>query len=263
MGKLFGPVEAFLLNVTASVSQSPIFVLGNQRSGTSIIASLLGIATRLSTQIDLKGICGPTQVRLTNGQLSFHSFVNRNRRDFSRQIIKEPSLTLFYDAIVDRFPSARFIFVARHPVQNSRSILDRLGIPGNLDDIFVPDWPEVTVDWERILNCTWLGLPTGSYIEMLAHRWEHLAGVYLNNADDMTLIRYEDFVRDKEQSIHNLASRLDLQLKCGISEHKDTQYQKKGNSSVEPLDFFGHRNLSKIIDICRPNMSRLEYTNGQ
>ncbi len=39
-------------NMTARVNQTPIFVLGNQKSGTSAIAALLGAATSLLEERD-------------------------------------------------------------------------------------------------------------------------------------------------------------------------------------------------------------------
>ncbi|NEP45581.1 MAG: hypothetical protein F6K35_42755, partial [Okeania sp. SIO2H7] len=118
---------------TAKINPQPILVLGNQKSGTSAIAALLAEMTDLSVTIDLrKEIPNPTYDKIIKGELTFSEFVQLNKLDFSRDIVKEPNLTLLDRELAEYFPNSDFVFVIRDPRDNIRSILNRLQLPGNL-----------------------------------------------------------------------------------------------------------------------------------
>ncbi len=244
---------------TARVNPNPILVLGNQKSGTSAIAALLAEMTGLSVSIDLrKEIENPTYHKVKQGELSFAEFVKLHKLDFSRAIVKEPNLTLFYEELVEYFPQSQFLFVIRDPRDNIRSILNRLKIPGNLSG-FRPEYQgEMTPAWDLILDNSWLGL-NGDYIEMLAQRWNLMADVFLNHSEQMILSRYEVFVQDKVGEIARLAKSLNLPQVNDIAAKVDIQFQPRGNKNVKWLDFFGEENLSKIDRICQEKMKQLDY----
>ncbi len=75
----------------------------------------------------------------------------------------------------------------------------------------------------------------------------------------MILIRYEDFIKDKEKEIYHLADRLDLDLRHDISHKVNIQYQSKGRSDVTPVAFFGEKNLRRIETVCHVQMERFGY----
>jgi hypothetical protein len=240
----------------------PIFVLGNQKSGTSVIAGLLAEVGGLSASIDLRGIYEPIQSRLHSGELPFDQFVRRNRLDFSRAIIKEPSLTLLVDQLDRHFAGARYVFVVRDPRQNIRSILNRLDIPGNLEKFDeeaaaqrVTNW----ANWQRIIDGRWLGIPYDDYIGALAGRWNMMTDILERNRHRFFLMRYEDFLIDKKSAIIALSRTLDIAERCDIAASVNRQYQRPGDASVTPLQFFGERNLERINRICKRNMERLGY----
>jgi hypothetical protein len=244
---------------TARVNQNPILVLGNQKSGTSAIAALLAEMTGLSVSIDLrKEIENPTYHKVKQGELSFAEFVKLHKLDFSRAIVKEPNLTLFYEELVDYFPQCQFVIVIRDPRDNIRSILNRLKIPGNLERLSTEYQEEMTPAWDLILDNSWLGL-NGDYIEMLAQRWNLMTDVFLNHSEQMILSRYEVFVQDKVGEIARLAKSLNLPQVNDIAAKVDIQFQPRGNKNVKWLDFFGAENLSKIESICQEKMKQLDY----
>lgn len=246
--------------INARISPNPVIVLGNQKSGTSAIAALLSEMTGLSVSIDLrKEVDSPTYQKVKKGELSFAEFVRVNKLDFSREIVKEPNLTLFYKELIEYFPRSQFIFVIRDPRDNIRSILNRLKIPGNLSSLSPEYRGEMTPAWDLIVDSQWLGVKGDNYIEMLADRWNLMTDVFLTNRQQMILSRYEVFVKDKVAEIERLAQYLNLPQVNDISEKVDIQFQPKGNNKVKWEDFFGAENLTKIEQICAKKMSEVDY----
>jgi hypothetical protein len=237
-----------------------LIVLGNQKSGTSAIAALLAAHTGLSATLDLRGLFKDMELRLHAGDITFEEFVRRNKYDFARDIIKEPSLTLLYPKLRPLFPRAQFLMIVRDPRDNIRSILNRLNIDGNLRDVD----PRVVsslrpADWQLVIDGQWLGLH-GTYIEMLAERWNRCVDVYQEHSGEMALIRYEDFRGDKAGAIEGLASRFGLPQVRSISSAVDVQYNRRGKDRHMPWEqFFGPGNLRRIEEICAERMQELAY----
>ncbi len=256
-------VKRARLNKTSSIHESPIFVIGNQKSGTSAIGALLADLADKTVAIDLPDICEPTQIKLHNHELSFPDFVERNKYDFSKEVIKEPSLTFLYEDIIKYFPNSKFVFIVRDPRDNIRSILNRVKINGDLTRIDDPDsqkkLAQAPKDWERVIDSRWMGIQGENYIEWMAHRWNYAIDIYNKHKDNMLLIRYEDFVKDKEGEIEKLARQLDLVPTNDISSKVDIQYQPAGNKKVSKMDFFGENNLRKIETICETRMKEFGY----
>ncbi|MBN1239849.1 MAG: hypothetical protein JXB36_15210, partial [Gammaproteobacteria bacterium] len=113
--------------IGAAVNDHPIFILGMQKAGTSAVAHLLGERTASTTTVDFfDEVYDPVYPRLVRGEISTREYVLRNRLDFSRDIIKEPNLTLLYRQLLEHFPAARFVFVVRDPRDNIRSLLNHV-----------------------------------------------------------------------------------------------------------------------------------------
>ncbi|MFC4558007.1 sulfotransferase domain-containing protein [Virgibacillus kekensis] len=255
-------IKRYRLNQKYDINLSPIFVLGNQKSGTSAIGALLAEIADKTVTIDLLGIYEPTQSKLHQGQISFKEFVERNKYDFSREVIKEPSLTFLYDEIKSYFNSPKNVFIIRNPYDNIRSILNRVDIPGNVDNIsadYKEKWNHANENWKKVIDSRWLGINGENYIEWMSYRWLRCIEIYEQNKDDFILIKYEDFKRDKVNSIKQLAKELNLPIVNDISDKVDIQYQPAGNRSVNKLDFFGERNIERINNICEEKMKEYDY----
>jgi len=158
----------------------PVFVLGNQKSGTTAIAALLGLATGEPATLDLRRETRHDFYRrITSGEVHFDRLVRRNALDFSRRIVKEPNLTLFYPQLRRRFPAARFAFVLRDPRDNIRSILDRVELPGDLQRLEPGRLAHVDPGFALVMDGTWCGITSGGhYVDKLAARWNACLDVY-------------------------------------------------------------------------------------
>ena len=67
-------------NLKATVNARPIFILGNQKSGTTAIAALLAKITGLSVALDLrKEVHRPIIQKVKKGDVSFEAFVKRSK----------------------------------------------------------------------------------------------------------------------------------------------------------------------------------------
>lgn len=248
-----------LLGRFVEPSREPVFVVGNQRSGTSVIAQLMGEMAGLSTAIDLYDeMIRPSYHEVLAGTLDIASFVEKNRLDFSRDLIKEPNLTFLYDELARFFPRAQTVFVVRDPRDNIRSILNRLQVPGDLPDLD-HHAAAVTPAWRMILDSAGVALPDGNYIARLAHRWTRMAQVYRDHGESMVLIRYEDFVRDKEASLRRLVRQVGRAPAHDVTARLDVQFQRPGDRGVPLQEFFGQQNLATIESVCASEMRFFGY----
>jgi hypothetical protein len=255
-------IKTTLMTLGASVHPHPLIVLGNQKSGTTAIAALLAQMVDLPVSLDLKKeIRNPTIDHVRRGDMTFEQFIHRNRLDFSRDIIKEPNLTIFYDELAARFPDSKFVMVIRDPRENLRSILQRLDLRGDLDALSKEQMNGLPTAWRLVIDGNWLGLDGDTYIDMLAARWNHTTDLYLRHSERTTLVRFEDFLEDKVGVIRQLAGSVGLTEHCDITSRVDTPFQPPGDRNVKWSDFFGS-NLSRIEKICAEHMKRFDYTPG-
>jgi len=242
------------------VNPRPIFILGNQKSGTTVIAALLSEYAGRSLTSDLvKEMKRPLLNRVHQGEMSFHQFIQLNKLDFSRSIIKEPALTLFYDELAEVCSGAKFVFVVRDPRENIRSLLQRLKLPGNLADLGDREMAGISPAWRLIINGEWFDIQGQNYIEMLASRWLAMTSVMLEHKDRIVTVKFEEFLQDKQAAIVSLAGCLDLKKVRDISGRLDVQYQPAGDRTVSWQEFFGSDNLERIDRICRPSLKALGY----
>jgi len=247
---------------TASVNENPIFVFGNQKSGTSAIAALLGEATGLSYTIDILCLYDGLEERLLRNECSFNEVIDKTRYYFSQDIIKDPGFTFFYEELAHRFPNSKKVFVLRDPRQNIRSILNRLDIPGNLIDLSPEHWQKIKhsfPSWYPVIEGGIAGHKGENYIATLALRCQRIFKLYRQHQTEVVTIKYEDFNQDKVQQIANLARQLGLEINHNIDRIKDVQFQPKGNIELSLEDFFGLANLKRIQEICREDMVALGY----
>lgn len=247
-------------NQLATPHAAPLFVLGNQKSGTSAIAALLGARTGQPTTVDLRREVGRQYYkRIVSGECDFESLVRRNRLDFSRPIVKEPNLTLFHAALEALYPEARFLFVVRGPHQNLRSILDRLSIAGNLPRLESHHMGDVDPGFELVLDGRWAGIDGGDhYIDRLCARWNACADVYLERSEAMHLVRYEDFQQDKVGCLDRIAAHFGFDARRDIDALVDRPFQRVGRPNVDLRVFFGE-NYARIDRLCADRMARFDY----
>ena len=242
---------------------APAFVLGNQKSGTTAVAALLADLTGASVAQDLiREVVWPSYDRVRSGRLTIDALVRRNRLAFSRDIVKEPHLTPFHDQLRARFPASRAALVVRDPRDNIRSILDRLGVPGDRVEEAAEHRHRNDRGWRLVLDGSWLGIDAPTILEHLAERWNLCADVHLDHPDDVVLVRYEDVVEDPTAASTALAASLGLPLRRSEVSGRSTRraHQPRGaNRGRAAEDFFGEVNLRTIERVCGPRMARLGY----
>lgn len=244
----------------ATVTRNPVLVLGNQKSGTTVIAAALAHCANLTVTLDIRDLDASLLAGLYDGSVSTSRFVNRYRRSFSRTVIKEPGLTFAYEKLQRDFPNATFVLIVRDPRDNIRSVLDRLDLPGNASSLPPGTLNNLNPIWRQVLENRVLGIEADHYVEALAHRWNRATNVYLQHPDRIHLVRYEEFCRNEATYIQSLARRLDLPVNQSPTSIVETQHQPAGNRNVSWKDFFGPRNLSRIERICSENMTTLGYS---
>ena len=191
--------------------------------------------------------------------MSFAKLVAHNKVDFARPIIKENHFSTMPQQVVDYFPLSPVIMVVREPRDNIRSLLNRLGVPGDLDHIPPAMWRTVPSVWRLVLDGRWLGLAYDSYIEQLALRWNLIVDHYLANRERWVLQRYEDFQSDKLGQLTELAHAVELKPVCDISDRLTFPFQPAGDRSVAWEDFYGEDNLATIERVCGSRMAQLGY----
>ena len=246
-----------LLNPFIRLSDAPIIVLGNQKSGTSAIAHLLADYGSLSKTIDIPPLWPPVGVEIMQGKKGLDAIVRQYRVYFSADLIKEPMLTFFADQLLTEFPHARYVFVVRNPYDNIYSLLASRGIPGHLSELsgeYLPTKPQHKI----IVDASVWGGEAENYVGVLAHRWNTAVNTYLNANNQMILARYEDFCQDKVGFISELGNQLNIRQKQDIADKVDIQYQPSEKRGKTREEFFGD-NLSHIRRICRSHMIELCY----
>lgn len=227
----------------------PVVVLGNQKSGTTAVARLLSSATGATYSHDMFYRRGwfDAVADLHRGRLPIDDLVGRHRWEFGRDIVKDPDLSFHVAAIREALPGARLVFVVRDPRGNIRSILNRLRVAGTDTDAQAAEVLERhNAIWRSVVDPSPLGLPGGSFVDVLAQRWTRAAEEYLAACQHVRLLRYEDFVRDKRGAIEELAGDVGLRVTHDVSGETDVQYQPAGDNSSGFADYFGAERLAAI-----------------
>jgi hypothetical protein len=252
----------FLRQVTGrlvSVSSTPTFVLGNQKSGTTVIAAALARAANQSVTLDLRDLTEEMLTGVYDGTIPLSAFINRYRLSFSRQVIKEPNLTFLYSRLAEHFPEATFLLIVRDPRDNLRSFLEGFHLPGDLKSLGPEHRNRLNPVWQAIVFNEGLPIEGDSYIHGLAKRWNAAADVHLENQTDVHLLRYEDFCANKVPVIKSTVRRLGLSCQNDPDDIVQQQYQGRGTRDVDLLNFFGERNLALINQQCGEHMQALGY----
>lgn len=265
LGNIFKKIKKGVQSQLSTINDKPVFVLGNQKSGTTAIAVLL--ARYADMTVDWDPIFGEI-ADIYRGKITLDTFVKKNKLIFSKDVIKDPNFTFIYCKLLKRFPEARFVMVMRDPRDNIRSILDRFDFPGNEPQLtfskYIHSFSEYNGNydaWRFIFDGSWMGLKGKNYIDMLAARWQKAASIYLNNKNRIELIKYENFVDNKERTIAKLAESLGLPKKKSISQKVHQQFQPRGHRrNMKWIEFFGSHNLNLIESRCVNAMKELGYT---
>ena len=242
----------------------PVYVLGNQKSGTTVIAALLAASAGRKATLDILYRLENARVweDFLAGDAGLDRVMRESPRDFCNGVIKDPDFTFRYPHIRELIPNARFAFVVRDPRDNVRSILNRLRLPGTVMDRNDPEVVEAfeaNTGWRHVLDGRLPPTLRPTIVRTLAARWQTAAEVYLAAPGDFELLRYEDFRKDKSGTISELARALGLPGGRDVSHLVDRQFQPRGDNSSSWEDYFGEENLAGIVSEAAEGMSELGY----
>jgi len=241
-----------------------VVVLGHQKGGTTAIARLLGSMCDMPVSVDPfyavdRGRARAVD-RIFRGELALSKVARRHPSLFWQPIVKEPDFTFLWREVIDLYPQARFVYVARDPLDSIRSILKRLDLPGNPSPGPLPRMRNPTRHWELILSGRLPEVVGDDYVDRLARRWQLAVDTYTEHRDQIVLVRYEDFLSDKVAELARLARDLELAVKRDVSAEVDVSYQHPGDSEVDLLEFFGPQRIEHIATLCARGMQSLGYS---
>jgi hypothetical protein len=240
-----------------------VVVLGHQKGGTTAIAKLLGRMCQMPVSVDPfyevdRGRAKAVE-SVFRGEVQLSAVARRHPTLFWQPIVKDADFTFLWTQVAGLYPEARFVYVARHPVDTIRSVLNRLGLPGDPSPGVLPPMRNPTRHWELILAGSLPRVPGDDYVEKLAHRWQLAADTYATHRNRMLLVRYEDFLRDKVSELTQVAGSLGLVAERDVFAEVDVPYQPPGNDKTSPLGFFGSRRIDRIVGICARGMQQMGY----
>lgn len=265
--KRFGrKIQKCILDVVCSIEKDPLIVLGNQKSGTTAIAALIGKASGRSIVLDFFFRVPRSGRKIIEGTSTLNEFISHNKSFFSKKIIKDPDLTFLLPEVLNVYPQSKIVFILRDPIANVRSILNRLGLSGTIETLSeeernqmeqrLPEWYDA-VDGKRF------GHGDSNPVLSLLKRAIKSHEICAANQERFTVVCYEDFLSDKKNYIEGLCQKLDIEVLQDVRKYVDVQYQPKGKRSGTLADFFGAKNWERMQQLLsQPEIQQCLEKNG-
>lgn len=227
-----------------------VVILGHQRSGTSVVARLLSIAAGIRLLDDPPWTYSRHIRPILGDELQINAYLKKHSDDFKASILKAPSLTPVATYIEHVFPNTAFVVVVREPKDNIAAVLEwrRHRDPTAVDDF-----------WDQ----SWLGIRETTKAKLLAQRWNMFFD-FTKQLSKPLWFSYDQFFRNKSQSISHLCNQLGLEIQGDVAPAQDRQFKKNfGDRSIKGAQRW-QRDLSahdaKLVDrICGSRFSELEH----
>lgn len=256
---MFRKVISEIVSAFNSASKVKVVFIGNQKSGTTAISSLFAKCAGMSHMSDSPLFWEPNFTKLYESKITIKRILDENRKLLRKEVLKEPNFLFFIDDLIEALPTnTKYVYIIRDPRNNIRSLLNRIKVPGNLENS--ESFIHRIDQHERILfDKTLFRYRSDHYVDMLAERWNIAYNNYYNRSSFFHLVKYEDFIQDKNNFIHNLVIQLGFKPKFNITSIIDLQFQPKGDNSASWQDFYGEKTLARIENICRKGMLDLRY----
>lgn len=253
IGKVYRPTIEVIKNLLSKPNKEACLILGFPKSGTTAIAALLAERSDRSVTMDTKYLWEPYLSKLRNEEISLKRHIYTKCYPFSKDIIKEPSLSYFIDELPGIFTMDKYILVIRNPFDAIRSVLNRLNLSGDAQNI---ELELVPYSWRSMFRND----KSSNYISAIATRWISIyRKLQVFEKENCIIVRYEDFLKDKEGYICDLATKLGFVGKNEISHLVNHQFQSKGDRDVNLLEFYGQENFKLIEEICGELMNSYDY----
>lgn len=162
--------------------------------------------------------------------------------------------------IFSKFPESKFILIIRDSRDNIRSILDKINIPGNKETN--PNMlKRLKPGWKQIFEPELFHWDCKRYIDVLCYRWNYAASISDKyKSQNIIIVKYEDFNKDKIVFIKNLANHLEEKGHGDIYQFINVPFQPRGeNKHISWQEFYGEKNLHRIESLCRDIMKNYGY----
>lgn len=234
-----GKLYRILRNYLYRPNPNATLLFGLHKSGTSAAIKLIAFRAGISFFDDFPYRLGDWD-DVMKGNLKLISYVNKHSYAFSRELIRYPIEPKAIDLATSFFKMNKYIVTVRNPIDNIKSILSRLKIRGDLNELNVSKL-DCHSNWLKMLS------KRDNYIDSLIQCWlEAYDQLEWINSNHCVLFKYEDFVKDKKGYITDKVIELGYKPKKSIDHFVEIQYQPKG-TNVSNREFFGRKNLEKII----------------
>lgn len=249
--KIAGKSYRKIKNVIYKPNPNAILLFGLNKSGTSATINLIAHSANISILDDFPYKLGDWD-DVVYGKENFIKYLNKHGYAFSKDLIRFPMNQQAIDFASSYFLMNKYIVTIRNPIDNIKSILSRLKLPGDLESLDVSKL-NYHSNWIKMLN------RKPHYIDSLIDCWNEAYSINeIINCPNAVIFKYEDFIDDKETYISQKVHELDLKPKNSIKEFVNVQYQPKGTGQNN-LEFFGERNLSKIVNQTKPIAKNFGY----
>jgi len=249
----------FLSVFNHHVAHDPLLITGSPKSGTSVIAAAYAEMVNQSLTLDLRCILEPNLSLLLSGRMKFNQLVERYSYEFRSDVIKEPWLSCLLPDVLDTYPDSFVVFIVRHPIQNVRSILERLGLKPLNGHTSISSLPWMSSDWLSVLKGG--AVKTDDYVRNLALRWvEMVNNFHQIGTERKMIIRYEDFIANKLNVLKKINDKINNSIWTENIRASKVQYGFCGKYRENPYDLLGFDNAMKIYEITRGEMQQFDYT---
>ena len=230
-----------------------ILLFGMDRSGLTVAFNLIASRAGLTFPDDFTSHLRGWE-NVLKGNYDFFDYLKKNSYAFSKAIIRFEMDSESVKFARSFFKMEKYIITIRNPIDNIKSILLRLKIPGNLESLDVN-----SLNFHR----EWMNMFTKSenYIESLIVSWKELYDQpELINSHQSIIFKYEDFLKDRESYVTSKVIELGLKPVKSIDRLINIRYQPIGNQ-ISNLEFFGNKNLERIYSATYDIAEKFGYFN--
>lgn len=239
----------FVTQPILSPSKRQSWVFGLPKSGTTVFAKAISVKANQSILLDTPLLWGTSMAPLTKEEVTL--IRERHPVTFSTRIVKEPNATMYPEAVLNAVPDSKHLLLVRAPVDNIRSHLDRVRIPGNATSI---EGLEIPPAYKRFFERN-SDLPPAL---ALARRWKRAHANTIWKGEQTAIFFYEDLIKKPELVVEKAVQHLGLPSVNSVDSVLATQFQSRGkNRKVEAETFFGPELAQEIRGYTRPTYNQL------
>lgn len=283
-----GALLPFRLMFGGLCHDTPIFIVGAPRSGTTLLFSLLRESSELLSfgqeshwawEKFHRPINSSSQSQIIEPN-DLTPFTSRFIRGcyssaFGKQrfVDKSPMNSLRVKAIHRLFPDAHIVCITRNGLDNISSLMDCWLDPVNFSGFDVPEHLNIEgygkQKWSMILQPDWRSVTNSPLVEVCCHQWLKVNEYILSNKSEIPNsqwhdVRYENLVENPTETTEELCRRVSLPYSQTISSFAERMSSRVVNTNTKPgigkwKDQRHSKQINGIIDKVLPMMNSLGY----